>query len=70
MLQHQEQQVTPTALPPVDPMEEIWTEVLKLLQSKQYELAFTEAVSASTVKMAVFCCEDADLNDVFASNTP
>lgn len=45
-------------------------EVLSLLQQRQYEAAFTKALSASTVEMALFVCRNADLADVLGGTSP
>ena len=45
-------------------------EVLVLLGQRQYEPAFTKALSASTVEMALFVCRHADLSDVLGGNSP
>jgi hypothetical protein len=59
----------PQAPPPVN-VEDTRTEVLALLKKRQYEAAFTRAVAASTADMAVFCCTNADLNDVLGGTAP
>lgn len=48
----------------------IENEVLALLGQRQYEAAFTKALSASTVEMALFVCRHADLSDVLGGNSP
>ena len=45
-------------------------EVMALLQQRQYEAAFTKALSASTVEMALFVCRNADLADVLGGSSP
>jgi len=45
-------------------------EVLSLLGQRQYEAAFTKALSASTVEMALFVCRHSDLADVLGGNSP
>jgi len=52
--------------PAVNQMEAMKAEILKLLAEKQFEPAFTRAVSASTAELAVFCCANADVNEVLA----
>jgi hypothetical protein len=59
----------PQAPPPVN-VEDTRGEVLALLKKRQYEAAFTRAVAASTADMAVFCCTNADLNDVLGGTVP
>lgn len=54
----------------VDHQQMLEQEVLALLGSKQYEAAFTKALSASTVEMALFVCRHADLSDVLGGNSP
>jgi enhancer of mRNA-decapping protein 4 len=56
--------------PPAANAEDIRGEVLALLKKQQYEAAFTKAVAASTADMAVFCCTNADLNDVLGGTAP
>jgi enhancer of mRNA-decapping protein 4 len=56
--------------PPGANAEDIRGEVLALLKKQQYEAAFTRAVAASTADMAVFCCTNADLNDVLGGTAP
>jgi enhancer of mRNA-decapping protein 4 len=40
---------------------EVKAEVKALLDMKEYEAAFTKAVSATTADLAVFCCRNADI---------
>jgi enhancer of mRNA-decapping protein 4 len=54
----------------VDPMEEMRHQILTLLQARNYEKAFTVALSASTADMAVFCCRHANLSDCLGGSTP
>jgi hypothetical protein len=56
--------------PPAVKAEDARGEVLALLKKRQYEAAFTKAVSSSTADMAVFCCTNADLNDVLGGTVP
>lgn len=59
----------PQALPLVA-AEDTRSEVLGMLKNKKYETAFTKAVSASTADMAVFCCANANLNEVLGGTAP
>jgi len=52
------------AAPEVNQMEAMKAEILRHLREKQFEAAFTRAVSASTAELAVFCCANADVNEV------
>eukprot|EP00797_Seminavis_robusta_P030403 Sro634_g178970.2 (1050) ;mRNA; r:16882-20183 len=45
-------------------------EVMQFLSVRQYEAAFTKALSASTVEMALFVCSHADLADVLGGSVP
>ena len=54
----------------VDAQQVLEQEVLALLGQRQYEAAFTKALSASTVEMALFVCRHADLADVLGGNSP
>jgi len=45
-------------------------EVTNLLGQRQYEAAFTKALSASTVEMALFVCRNANLSDVLGGHSP
>ena len=48
----------------VNQMEAMKGEITRLLAEKKFEAAFTRAVSASTAELAVFCCSNADVNEV------
>eukprot|EP00521_Asterionellopsis_glacialis_P011671 CAMPEP_0195307784 /NCGR_PEP_ID=MMETSP0707-20130614/37892_1 /TAXON_ID=33640 /ORGANISM="Asterionellopsis glacialis, Strain CCMP134" /LENGTH=778 /DNA_ID=CAMNT_0040372037 /DNA_START=234 /DNA_END=2570 /DNA_ORIENTATION=+ len=50
-----------------DKTQMIRDEIMFLLSSRSYEAAFTKALSASTAEMAVFCCKNANMGDVFGS---
>ena len=54
----------------VDKLEAIRHEISVLLQQRNYEAAFTKAVSASTAEMAVYCCSRADMSQVLGGATP
>lgn len=43
--------------------------ILDLLKNKEYEPAFTQALSASAADMAVFCCKNANVADVLGGNS-
>jgi len=58
---------TPNAVPQA---EIIRQEINSLLQQRNYEAAFTKALSASTAEMAVYCCSRANLSDVMGENSP
>lgn len=45
-------------------------DVVALLGQRQYEGAFTKALSASTVEMALYVCRHADLSDVLGGSSP
>jgi hypothetical protein len=45
-------------------------EVLSHLRLRDYEPAFTKALSASTVEMALFVCRNADMADVLGDSPP
>lgn len=44
--------------------------ILGLLQQREYESAFTQALSASAADMAVYCCKNANVSDVLGGNAP
>jgi hypothetical protein len=62
----------PPAPPQVPPpqMETIRNEINVLVQQRQYEAAFTKALSASTADMAVYCCSKASIGDVLGGSSP
>jgi enhancer of mRNA-decapping protein 4 len=64
----QQQQPPPQRPPPQ--MEIIRNEINTLLQQRNYEAAFTKALSASTADMAVYACSRADLANVMGVNPP
>ena len=45
-------------------------EVMALLGERQYEAAFTKAMSASTIEMALFVCRKADMSSVLGGQSP
>uniref|UniRef100_A0A7S4K9R6 Enhancer of mRNA-decapping protein 4 C-terminal domain-containing protein n=1 Tax=Odontella aurita TaxID=265563 RepID=A0A7S4K9R6_9STRA len=45
-------------------------EILGLLRSRDYEAAFTKALSASDGEIAVFACRNADLSDALEGSSP
>ena len=45
-------------------------EVVALLGERQYEAAFTKAMSASTIEMALFVCRRADMSSVLGGQSP
>ncbi|GKY91713.1 hypothetical protein MPSEU_000143100 [Mayamaea pseudoterrestris] len=60
-----------TAKAPADgSAEKFKHDILALLKTKNYAEAFTLAVSASTAEIALFCCANADVNDVLGGSTP
>lgn len=56
--------------PRVDQKQQLEQEVLSLLRKRDYDGAFTRALSASTVEMALFVCKNADLSDVMGGSSP
>ncbi|KAL7580941.1 hypothetical protein ACA910_005758 [Epithemia clementina (nom. ined.)] len=52
--------------PAVNNIEATKAEIRRLLAEKNFEAAFTKAVSASTAELAVFCCAHADVTEVLA----
>lgn len=62
----------PAQLPaqPPNPMEAVRNEVNALLQQKQYQAAFTKAVSTSSADMAVYACSRANINAVLGGSAP
>jgi enhancer of mRNA-decapping protein 4 len=61
----------PSVLSPlVSETELLRNEIVSLLQKRSYEAAFTKAVSASTLETTLFCCRNADVNDVLGGTTP
>lgn len=57
-------------LPIPDKTESIKNEIDYMLKQKQYEPAFTKALSASTAEMAVYCCSKADMAFVMGGTPP
>jgi enhancer of mRNA-decapping protein 4 len=53
-----------------NPMEAVRNEVNALLQQKQYQAAFTKAVSTSNADMAVYACSRANMNAVLGGSSP
>jgi hypothetical protein len=53
----------------VDQIQLVRSEILALLHSRKYELAFTKAVSATTADMAVFVCKNANLSEVLGGSS-
>eukprot|EP00980_Cylindrotheca_fusiformis_P012667 scaffold3103_cov136-Cylindrotheca_fusiformis.AAC.5 len=66
----------PLPPPPMPPLpqpnksEVIRNEIQSLLRQREYEAAFTKALSATTAEMAVFCCSRADMGVVMGGNPP
>lgn len=56
--------------PPPAQAEQVRHEINVLLQQRNYEAAFTKALSASTAEMALYCCSRADLSSVMGGNSP
>lgn len=44
--------------------------IIALLQKRKYEAAFTQALTASTADMAVFCCKNSIVSDVLGGSPP
>lgn len=61
---------TPSSESVAEQKQALEREVMALLQQKNYEAAFTKALSASTVEMALFVCRNADLADVLGGTSP
>ncbi|KAL3933208.1 MAG: hypothetical protein SGBAC_010494, partial [Bacillariaceae sp.] len=57
-------------IPQVNPTEMARNEILMLLRQREYEAAFTKALSTKTPEMAVFCCNRADMGIVMAGSPP
>ena len=55
---------------PPPQMETIRNDINILVQQRQYESAFTKALSASTADMAVYCCSKASIGDVLGGSAP
>jgi enhancer of mRNA-decapping protein 4 len=53
-----------------DPIQIVRAEILDLLSNRNYDAAFTKAVSATTAEIAVFVCKNADLGEVLGGNKP
>lgn len=63
--------VAETKAPPQPDAGQIAREtILGFLQRREYEAAFTQALSASAADMAVFCCKNANVSDVLGGNAP
>jgi enhancer of mRNA-decapping protein 4 len=60
----------PPVRPPPDPVQTLRQTIGHLLQEKRYEEAFTKAVSTGTVEMTVFCCQNANLQEVLGGSQP
>lgn len=58
---------TAPSLPPINPVEALRKEIAALIQQRQYEAAFTKAVSSSTAELAVFACTNSNLTSVLGS---
>mmetsp|Transcript_6212 Transcript_6212/g.9134 ORF Transcript_6212/g.9134 Transcript_6212/m.9134 type:complete len:957 (-) Transcript_6212:56-2926(-) len=54
----------------VNEMQRMRTEILGALQMRQYEIAFTKALSVSSTEMAVFVCREANIKDVLGGDSP
>lgn len=53
-----------------DPKQVILEDILETLRLRNFEAAFTKALSASTAEVVLFCCKNASLSDVFGGSTP
>jgi outer membrane murein-binding lipoprotein Lpp len=51
-------------------MERMRSEIVAMIKLRNYEAAFTKALSATTAEMAVFACKSADLADVLGGTKP
>jgi enhancer of mRNA-decapping protein 4 len=58
------------ASPPVDRTEASRRTIIDLLRANQYEKAFTQALSASDPKMALFVCKNSNLSTVLEGERP
>lgn len=58
------------AVPPPNAGQIARETILGLLQRRDYEAAFTQALSASAADMAVFCCKNANVSDVLGGSSP
>ena len=56
--------------PQADVLQVARQSILDLLQRREYEGAFTKALSASAADMAVFCCKNASLSEVLGGSSP
>lgn len=56
--------------PPMDKSEASRRTIIDLLRTKQYEKAFTQALSASDSAMALFVCKNSDLSTVLEGERP
>ena len=66
-----QQQTQASPQPPsADPIQLVRSEILDLLKSRQYDAAFTKAVSATTAEIAVFVCKNANVAEVLGGNKP
>jgi enhancer of mRNA-decapping protein 4 len=61
---------TSRAVPPPDSKQATRDGIIALLQKQDYEAAFTKALTASTVDMAVFCCKNSSVSDVLGGSSP
>lgn len=61
--------VAPSTVPP-DTGKRVRETIVDLLARRDYETAFTQALSAEAADMAVFCCKNANVSDVLGSNEP
>jgi enhancer of mRNA-decapping protein 4 len=53
-----------------DQMERMRSEIVAMIQLRNYEAAFTKALSATTAEMAGFACKSANLGDVLGGTKP
>ena len=58
-----------TSAPP-DAMQTVRKEINAFLQQREYEAAFTKALSASAADMAVYCCKQANMSEVLGGSSP
>lgn len=62
--------MAPAPQPPVvDPAQAVRDEILALLRSLDYEMAFTKALSASDGDIAIFACKNANISAVLEGST-
>jgi hypothetical protein len=62
-------ELSPPKQTAIDQIQVVRSEILTLLHSRNYELAFTKAVSATTADMAVFVCKNANLSEVLGGSS-